>query len=138
MSASIGSAIATWEDEGGFAGANYPYGEGMSGTTNQVEWAERIWRQVREEFDRVSTSFWSIAKHQTGSRRSDTLTILAILEDKRAQVLSRQEAGYFIRDWWEPGDRVRQLIFDDPRYQVIKNSRGRRPRREVDSAPELE
>ena len=35
-----------------------------------------------------------------------------------------ERAGYFIHDWQEIGDQVRQMIFADPRYQAIK---GRRP-----------
>jgi hypothetical protein len=37
--------------------------------------------------------------------------------------MSRSQAGYFIRDWQEISDQVRQMIFQDPRYQAIKNHR---------------
>lgn len=137
MNETLGLAIEAWESEGGFAGTAPP-DTGMTGTINQVDWATRIRHQVRAEFDRVSTSFRSIAKRQTGDRRGDTLAIIAILEEKRDQVLSRRDAGYFICDWWETGDRVRQLIFDDPRYQAIKNSRRARPRNGVAAPSGLE
>lgn len=52
--------------------------------------------------------------------------MIGILEDKRAEVMSRQEAGYFIQDWQEIGDQVRKLIFSDVRYQAIKRTRARR------------
>jgi len=92
----------------------------MSGTPNQVEWAERIRRQVDAEFDRVALAFRSVAAKQSSARRTGTEAILAILEDQRATVMSRQEAGYFIHDWQEIGDQVRQMIFHDPRYHQIK------------------
>ena len=52
-----------------------------------------------------------------GANEVDTEAILAILEDKRAEVLSRERAGYFIHDWQEISDQVRQMIGQDPRYQ---------------------
>lgn len=93
----------------------------MTGTEHQVEWAERIKRAVSDEFDRVATLFRSIAERQNDDKRADTEAILAILEEKRAEVLSREEAGYFIHDWQEISDQVRQMIFQDARYQAIKS-----------------
>ena len=37
--------------------------------------------------------------------------------------MAREQAGYFIHDWQEISDQVRQMIFQDPRYQAIKSSR---------------
>ena len=114
--------IDTWESEGGAT----PDSRGasavsMRGTASQVEWAERIKRQVNAEFDRVAASFRSIAAKQGDDKRPDTEAIITILEDKRAEVMSRDQAGYFIRDWQEIRDQVRQMIFDDARYQPIKS-----------------
>jgi hypothetical protein len=100
----------------------------MSGTPNQVEWAERIKRQVNVEFDRGAASFRSIADRQDGGNRVDTEAIIVILEDKRAEVMSREQAGYFIHDWQEIGDQVRQMIFQDSRYQKIRGNRAARCR----------
>jgi hypothetical protein len=97
-------------------------GAPMSGTVNQVEWAARIKRLVNAEFDRVAKSFQAVANVQKDQRRADTEAIIAILEEKRAEVMQRDEAGYFIHDWQEIGDQVRQAIFRDARYQKIKNS----------------
>ncbi|HYL34647.1 MAG TPA: hypothetical protein VEV17_01900 [Bryobacteraceae bacterium] len=111
----------TWEGEGGSASA--PPGvsaASMSGTASQVEWAERIKRQVNDEFDRVARSFRSVAVKQSDAERADTEAILAILEDKRAEVMSRTQAGSFIHDWQEISDQVRLMIFHDARYQAIK------------------
>jgi hypothetical protein len=43
---------------------------------------------------------------QTERRRSDTLAMIAILEKKRAEVMDKQDAGYFIHDWHELRDQV--------------------------------
>ncbi len=86
----------------------------------QVEWAQRIRVQINAEFDRVAAALRSVAKKQAASRRKDTETIVAILEDKRAEVMNRNQAGYFIRDWQEIDDQVQQMIRQDSRYQAIK------------------
>ena len=95
----------------------------MTGTASQLEWARRIRRQVNAEFDRVAEVFRSVARKQSESKRAETEAVIAILEDKRAEVMSRQQAGYFIHDWQEIGDQVRQMIFRDARYQAIKSNR---------------
>jgi hypothetical protein len=97
----------------------------LSGTASQVEWAERIKRRVKDDFDRVAASFRSIADGQDDDKRTDTEAIIAILEDKRAEVMSREQAGYSIHDWQETTDQVRQMMFHDARYQAIKANRAR-------------
>ena len=52
-----------------------------------------------------------------------TYQIIAIVKEKREEIMARQHAGYFIRDWHELTDQVRQLIFKDPRCQAIKSNR---------------
>lgn len=99
----------------------------LTGSEAQVEWAERIRNRVGAEFDRVSAAFREVAAKQSGARRAGTEAILAIVEEKRAEALGRHEAGYFIHDWQEIGDQVRQMIFRDPRYQAIKSMRPGRP-----------
>ena len=51
-----------------------------------------------------------------------------ILEDRPAEVMSREQAGYFIHDWHEISDQVGQMIARDPRYQAIKVARAARRR----------
>lgn len=124
MNTSADNDIEAWEGEGGAVPA--PFGAravSMSGTANQVEWAERIKRLVNEEFDRVARSFRSVAGKQSDAARANTEAIIAILEEKRAEVMRRGEAGYFIHDWQEISDQVRQMIFHDVRYQAIKSNR---------------
>jgi hypothetical protein len=111
------SDIHVWDDEGGARmtppGPLWPL---LTGTESQVEWAERIRVSVKDEFDRVVKSFRAIAAGQHGTKRARTESILTILEDKRQAAMSRTEAGYFIRDWQEISDQVRQMIARDSRY----------------------
>lgn len=118
-----------WENEGGTPQRpDKKSNSHMRGTMNQVEWAERIKHDVSAEFDRVAAAFRSVADKQTGDKRSDTNAVIAILEDKRAEVMAKGEAGYFIHDWQEIGDQVRRLLLGDPRYQAIRARRAaRRP-----------
>jgi hypothetical protein len=130
MNSSADNDIEAWEGEGGATRAPLSVRAiSMSGTANQVEWAERIKLQVNDEFDRVARSFRSVAGRQSDAARSDTEAIIAILEEKRAEVMRREQAGYFIHDWQEIGDQVRQMIFHDARYQAIKSNRLQSKRR---------
>jgi hypothetical protein len=83
---------------------------------------------VNAEFDRVAKALGSVAGKQTDRDRVHTQAILAILEDKRADVMARTQAGYFIHDWQEMNDQVRQMIVKDPRYVAIKRSKKARQR----------
>jgi len=124
MNDSLNEEIRLWESEGGAGlsppGAVWP---SLRGTASQVEWAVRIKRCVNDEFDRVVAAFLAIAVRQKGQPRADTEAIISILEEKRAEVMRREQAGYFIHDWQEIGDQVRQMIFHDARYQAIKSTR---------------
>jgi hypothetical protein len=129
MNSCLNKDVEAWEGGGGAApGPLSACAVSMSGTANQVEWAVRIKRQVNDEFNRVAASFRSIADRQSGDNRADTEAIIAILEDKRAEVMRREQAGYFIHDWQEISDQVRQMIFHDPRYQSIRGNRAARRR----------
>lgn len=116
--------LDTWEDEGGAARPSLGVSRvSMTGTADQVAWAKRIKRQVNAEFDRVAAIFRSVASKQNESKRAETEAVIGILENKRTEVISIQQAGYFIRDWQEIGDQVRQMLFRDARYQAIKDAR---------------
>ena len=107
---------------GGACGPDEPI-ESLEGTPSQVEWAERIRRNVDAEFDRVAAAFRSVAANQPTHEREETERVISILEDKRTQVMAIRRAGYFIKSWQEITDQVRQMIFHDERYQAIKNAR---------------
>jgi hypothetical protein len=99
----------------------------LTGTESQIEWAERIKLSVQAEFDRVAHAFRQAAERQGGQDRIDTLLIIAILEEKRAETLANEHAGYFIKVWQELSDQVRQLLVQDPRFTTIQaNRRDRR------------
>jgi hypothetical protein len=124
MSSYQNEEIEVWEGEGG--ATPFPSAPGpalMVGTVSQVEWSERIKSRVDAEFDRVAAAFRAAANRQKDQQRADTEAIIAILEDKRAQVMRSECAGYFIHDWQEIGDQVRQMIFKDERFQAIKRQR---------------
>ena len=92
----------------------------LTGTVNQVEWAERIRIQVNAEFDRVAGVLAEAAGKQSGLNRTNTHIMIAILEEKRLEVMANSKAGYFIHDWQELRDQVRQLIMKYDRYKAIK------------------
>ncbi len=98
----------------------------MIGTMNQVEWAEQIKAGVSAEFDRVAKALESAANKQAEQDRVETLSVIAILEEKRAEVMAKDQAGYFIHEWQELRDQVRQMIAQDSRYHTIKANRAAR------------
>ena len=92
----------------------------MTGTPSQIEWAELIKPRVQAEFDRVAKAFAAVADNQTEEDRSDTLAVIALVEEMSQSVMANPSAGYFIKHWRELNDQVRRMIFDDARYQTIK------------------
>jgi hypothetical protein len=99
------------------------------GTESQIEWAEKIKPLVSAEFDRVAETLEAVARRQSASDRLDTRAMIAILEEKRLEVLGRNEAGYFIKNWQELTDQVQRLIRDDSRFAAIRL--GKAARRET-------
>jgi hypothetical protein len=100
----------------------------LTGTPNQIEWAEQIRLTVALEFDRAANAFRLRMERQTAADQAETRTVIAIIEQKRTETMANTQAGYFIRDWQELSDQVRQMIFHDPRYQEIKSQREARRR----------
>src|SRR6202035_5211210 len=95
----------------------------LTGTASQIEWAEQIRPRVAQEFDRVANALKEVAGRQTPQACAETGTLLTILEEKRAETLANNSAGYFIKDWQELDGRVRLLIAKDSRYQAIQADR---------------
>jgi hypothetical protein len=100
----------------------------LTGTANQIEWAEQIKERVGKEFDRVASAMRSVAAKQGDLDRTDTLGLVAILEQKRLEVMANDHAGYFIHDWQELSDQVRQMVVADPRYAKVMIRRAERSR----------
>ena len=82
----------------------------MTGTANQVSWAQLIKVQVNREFDRVSNA---LSSHNCPH-------ILALLEEKRNEVMANHRAGYFIQEWAELQGRVSHLITADSRFRAFQ------------------
>jgi len=112
------NTLTEWEDDGG-SPAPLPE-RGMIGTLNQIAWAVQIKSQVNAEFDRVRKVLEHAMTKEAPSDVTDIQSIIRILEDKRAEVMGHEDAGYFIHDWRELGSQVSQIIIEDPRYQAIK------------------
>jgi hypothetical protein len=133
MHPSLKRDVAVWEGEGGAAPGRSGIAVRLTGTTAQVEWAEGIQRRVNDQFDRLAASLRLVADKEVQGKRDETEAMIAILEDKRADVMSRQEAGYFIRVWQEIGGRIAKMISRDPRYQAIRRNRDARRREAIDA-----
>ena len=97
----------------------------MIGTMNQVDWAEQIKAWVSAEFDRLSKALDPAARKQAEQKQMETLSVIAILGEKWAEVMAKDQAGYFVHEWQELRNQVRRMIAQDSRYQAIKANRGR-------------
>jgi hypothetical protein len=104
----IQNSIAAWEDEGGWQPPSPE--SGLTGTANQILWAVQIKRQVDMEFDRVRRALESTRRTRPANETRKVDTMISILEDKRDEVMAQKEAGYFIHDWQELRNQVRQMI----------------------------
>ena len=124
----MNNGLEGWEDEGGATRNTPDARQSMTGTINQVGWAEQIKTQVNAEFDRVANALGSVASKRAECDRGEIQAMIAILEDKRAEVMASNRAGYFIHDWQELRGQVREMIARDPRYQAIKANRAVRSR----------
>ena len=94
----------------------------MTGTPNQIEWAEQIKPRVGAEFERVERALTAVSLKQLEPNRIGALSAIAILNEKRAEVMANNTAGYFIKEWQELDGKVRRMITQDPRYTVLKLS----------------
>ena len=91
----------------------------LTGTQNQVAWAEQIRSSVHTEFDRVASALEARGGTQSERQRSNTADMIGILEEKRAEVMAKEDAGYFIREWQELRDQVRLMVIQDPRFKAL-------------------
>jgi hypothetical protein len=98
----------------------------MTGTPNQVELAKEIKPKVKEEFDRVAKALGEVAAKQSEEAQAYTRELIALLQEKQAEVMAKEEAAYFIREWQEMDAKVRGLLAADERYQTIQAERKKR------------
>ena len=101
----------------------FPPDQPVTGTPSQIEWAVQIKPRVDAEFTRVARAFAEAATRQPEATRPDTLQLIALVEKNRAAVMEREDAGYFIKEWQELGDQVRQMIFREPAFAAIRDRR---------------
>jgi hypothetical protein len=108
--------------------ADGPEKNNMIGKTNQLKRAEQIKARINTEFDRIAKALTSSAAKQTGQDQADTEAVIVILEDKRTEIMEKDQASYFINNWRELNDEVREKIVQDQRYRDIDTQRARRQR----------
>jgi hypothetical protein len=124
-------------DSGGISGGARlaPVAEGrnvLEGTAGQISWAAEIRDRVNAEFDRVRASIEEGSNKFRALDRNETATLLALIEEHRAQVLSAGQAEYFIAQWQNPADRLMRVLNGDVRWKTINDARAaRRPRGEA-------
>ncbi len=70
----------------------------MIGTLNQIAWALQIKSRVEAEFERLRAVLEHAIRKQSTKDLRDIEAIIRILEDKRAEVLENEQAGYFIHN----------------------------------------
>ena len=107
------------------------------GSESQIEWAEKIKPLVSAEFDRVAETLEAVARRQSIADRLETRAVIAILEEKRLEVLGRNEAGYFIKNWQELTDQVQRLIRADSRFAAMRLAKAARRKTPVIEAEAL-
>jgi len=100
----------------------------MNGNVDQVKKAEQIKERINAEFDRLARALESSAAKQTGQDRSDVEAVIVILEEKRDEVMAKGQADYFLNNWRELNNRVRELIVQDSRYLAINTRKAMRRR----------
>ena len=98
----------------------------MTGGGLQVEVAERIKVRAGADFDRFTAAFEVLSNTQNEPERGETLAIVAIVKELRAQVMANDDAGFFIRGWQDLGDQVRTMVLKDPRVKAIQAQRALR------------
>jgi hypothetical protein len=95
----------------------------LTGTETQIEWARRIQARVAGEFDRVRRVFEVVGEKQHGPAKAETAAIVAIVEEMRSNVLANDQAGYYIREWQDLKNQVREMVLKDPRFEAIRANR---------------
>jgi hypothetical protein len=100
----------------------------MIGNADQMKKAERVKERLNEEFDRLARALESSAAKQAGAERMDVEAVMVILEEKRAEVMAKGQADYFLNNFRELTVNVRELIVQDSRYRDINTRKALRRR----------
>jgi len=92
-------------------------GECEGGVPSSWDW--------RSSSDPISKAFQAPAGMSAARDRMDTQAVIVVLKEKRTEVRTKDQAGYFIRVWRELRDQVWKMIRPDSRYQAIKAKRAK-------------
>jgi hypothetical protein len=104
----------------------------LRGAADQISWAREIRARVSAEFDRVRSSIEAGSNKFRALDRTETATLLTLIEEHRAAVFSRDQADYFIAEWQNPADRLQRVFNGDERWRAISDARAaRRPKSEA-------
>lgn len=106
--------IQAWESDGGAMGCTRSEAPVMA---NEAAWAQQIKARVCADFDRVVNALKSAAETLTGDRQIDALMVISILEEIRAEVMAKDQPGYFIVEWQDASDQVRRIVANDRSYK---------------------
>ena len=79
----------------------------------------------RSPSDPVAKALQALAGMPAAQDRMDIQAVIVVPEEKRTEVRTKDQAGYFIRVWRKLRDQVRKLIGKDSRYQAIKAERAK-------------
>lgn len=107
----------------------------LRGATDQVAWANQIRSQVAIEFDQLRVAIEAGSNKYRALDRSETSTLLAILEEHRANVLAADQAEFFITRWQSAHDGVQHLVLGDERSKTVLDARTARKVRTEAVAP---
>ena len=79
----------------------------------------------RSSSDPVAKALQAPAGMSAARDRRDIQTVIVVLEEKRTEVRTKDQAGYFIRVWRELRNQMRKMIGQDSRYQATKAKRAK-------------
>jgi uncharacterized protein YheU (UPF0270 family) len=75
--------------------------------------------------DPVAKALQALAGMSAAQDRTDTQAVIVVLEEKRTEVRTKDQAGYLIRVWRELRNQVRKMMGQDSRYPAIKAKRAK-------------
>ena len=79
----------------------------------------------RSPCDPVAKAFATPSGMSAAQDGIDTQAVIVVPKEKRTEVRTKHQAGYFIRVWRELRDQVRKIIGKDSRYKAIKAKRAK-------------
>ncbi len=106
----------------------------LNGSATEIANATRIRDDIDAEFDRVRASIEAESNKNRPLDRSETICLLALIEEHRAAVLSNVDAAYFVNHSHDVG-RAERLLHEDKRWKVVQEARSARRARSEAANP---